>query len=132
MLEQFKKFAVRGNVIDLAIAVIMGGAFSKIVSSMVDDVMMPVLGIFVGGFDVSALSITVGDAVIKYGNFLQAVFDFLIVAGGIFMFIQALNKARSALEREEEVEPKAPPAPTKEQLLLEEIRDLLKEGRRSA
>lgn len=118
--------------IDLAIAVIMGGAFGKIVSSMVDDVMMPLLGIFVGGFDVSSLSVTFGEAVIRYGNFLQAVFDFLVVAIGIFLFIQALNKARAALEREQEEQPQTPPAPPKEQLLLEEIRDLLKEKRRSA
>lgn len=129
MLQEFKKFAMRGNVVDLAVAVIMGGAFGKIVSSMVDDIMMPVLGIFVGGFDVSALHVTVGDAVIRYGKFLQHIFDFLIVAFGIFMVIQAINRARAAFEREEEQKPQAPPAPTKEQLLLEEIRDLLKQQR---
>lgn len=132
MLQEFKKFAVRGNVMELAIAVIVGGAFSKIVSSLVDDVMMPVLGIFVGGFDVSALSMTVGEATVKYGNFLQTIIDFLIVAGSIFLFVQMLNKARAAFEREQEKQPKAPPAPSKEEQLLTEIRDLLKQRQPSS
>lgn len=131
MWQEFKKFAMRGNVVDLAVAVIVGGAFGKIVSSMVDDIMMPVLGMLVGGFDVSGLSVSVGEATIKYGKFLQTVFDFLIVSFGIFLFIQALTRARAAFEKEEEAKPAAPPAPSKEEVLLTEIRDLLKE-RRSA
>lgn len=132
MLQEFKKFAMRGNVLDLAVAVVMGGAFGKIVSSMVDDILMPILGILVGGFDVSGLSFTVGTAVVKYGHFLQTVLDFLFVAAGIFLFIKLIERAKAVFEKEEEEKPKSAPKPTKEQLLLEEIRDLLKGQRPSA
>lgn len=123
---------MRGNVLDLAVAVVMGGAFGKIVSSMVDDILMPFVGILMGGFDVSALQVTVGTAVVKYGAFMQSIIDFLFVAIGIFLFVKAINKAKSAFEKEEEKKPAPPPTPPKEQLLLEEIRDLLKEQRRSS
>lgn len=132
MLQEFKKFAMRGNVLDLAVAVVMGGAFGKIVSSLVDHILMPMVGILVGGFDVSNLSFRFGTAVVKYGMFLQSVIDFLFVAAGIFLFIKLIDRAKAVFEKEEEEKPKAPPKPTKEQLLLEEIRDLLKEQRRSA
>lgn len=134
VLNEFKKFAMRGNVIDLAVAVVIGASFNKIVSSLVDDIIMPVIGILVGRLDMSGLSVQVGDAVVRYGQFIQTVLDFLIIAFAIFMIVQAINRARAALERQEEIESakKPPPAPPKEQLLLEEIRDLLKEERRSA
>lgn len=129
MWNEFKKFAMRGNVLDLAVAVVMGGAFGKIVSSMVDNILMPLVGILVGGFDVSNLQFSVGEAIVSYGHFLQSVIDFLFVAAGIFLFIKAIERAKSVFEKEEEEKPKAPPAPPKEQVLLEEIRDLLKEQR---
>lgn len=117
---------------DLAVAVVMGGAFGKIVSSLVDHILMPLLGIIVGGFDVSDLHFTVGAAVVKYGLFLQSVIDFLFVAAGIFLFIKLIERAKAVFEKQEEEKPEAPPKLTKEQQLLEEIRDLLKEQRRSA
>lgn len=128
--NEFKKFAMRGNVVDLAVAVVIGAAFNKIVSSLVDDMIMPVIGILVGRLDMSGLSLQVGDAVVRYGKFLQTVLDFGIIAFAIFMFVQAINRARAALEREEQVEQakQTPPVPPKEQLLLEEIRDLLKQS----
>lgn len=125
MWQEFKKFAFKGNVLDLAIAVIIGAAFGKIVSSIVDDVIMPLLGILVGGLDFTTLEFTFNEATIRYGAFIQNVIDFLIIAFSIFVFIKALNK----LKRPEEEQPKAPPAPSKEEVLLTEIRDLLKEGR---
>lgn len=125
MWQEFKKFAFKGNVLDLAIAVIIGAAFGKIVSSIVDDVIMPLLGILVGGLDFTTLEFTFNEATIRYGAFIQNVIDFLIIAFSIFVFIKALNK----LKRPEEEQLKAPPAPSKEEVLLTEIRDLLKEGR---
>jgi large conductance mechanosensitive channel len=123
MMKEFKAFAMRGNVVDLAVAVIIGGAFGKIVASLVADVVMPIVGLLLGGVDFSGLSITVGDAVIKYGAFIQAIVDFLIIAWVIFLALKALNKVKKA-------EPPAAPAPPPPQeVLLTEIRDLLKKGR---
>ncbi len=122
LLSEFKSFAMRGNVVDLAVGVIIGGAFGAIVSSLVGDVIMPLLGILTGGLDFSGLSYQVGDAVIAYGKFIQAIFTFLIVAFAIFMLIKGLNASK---KKEAEV-PAAPPAPSKEELLLGEIRDILK------
>ncbi len=124
MWKEFRTFAFKGNVLDLAIAVIIGAAFGKIVSSVVDDLMMPLLGILVGGLDFTTLEWPVGDTAIKYGAFVQNVIDFLIIAFSIFVFIKVLNK----LKRPEEEQPTAAPTPSKEELLLTEIRDLLKEG----
>lgn len=124
MWAEFKKFALRGNVIDLAIGVIIGGAFGKIVTSLVNDVFMPILGLFVGGIDFKDLSITVGDATLRYGAFIQSVVDFVIIAFAIFVFVRAMNRSR---KKEEQKAPPAPPPPPKEQVLLEEIRDLLKQ-----
>src|SRR5690625_531980 len=121
---------MRGNVLDLAVAVIIGGAFGKIVSSLVDDILMPLVGILVGGLDVSELQVSVGSAVVTYGAFMQAILVFLFIAIGIFLFIQAVNRMKARFEKEEEETPEAPPAPPKEQLLLEEIRDLLKDQQR--
>ena len=127
-LKEFKTFAMKGNVMDMAVGVIIGGAFGKIVSSLVDDVLMPVIGMLTGGIDFKDLALTVGDANIKYGNFLQNVIDFLIIAFSIFIMIKAIN--RLIHKREEETKappaPPAPPAPSKEEQLLSEIRDILK------
>jgi large conductance mechanosensitive channel len=128
-LSEFKEFAMKGNVVDLAVGVIIGGAFGKIVSSFVADVVMPLLGLVVGGVNFSDMAITLKAAegeipavVLKYGAFLQTVFDFVIVALAIFLAIKAMNK----LKRKQEEAPVAPPAPSSETVLLTEIRDLLK------
>jgi large conductance mechanosensitive channel len=122
MLEEFKKFAMKGNVVDLAVAVVIGGAFGKIVSSLVNDIIMPLVGILTGGINYSNLSVTLGKATIQYGSFIQNVIDFVIIAFAIFMVIKALNK----LKKKEKEAPTEPPKPTKDQELLTEIRDLLK------
>lgn len=129
--NEFKQFAMRGNVVDLAVAVVVGAAFNKIVSSLVDDMLMPVIGILLGRLDLSGLHVRMGDAVVSYGSFLQTVLDFLIIAFAVFMLVRILNQTRAALEREAKAEEDAqpPPAPPKEQVLLEEIRDLLRELR---
>lgn len=121
MWSEFKKFALRGNVLDLAVGVIIGAAFGKIVSSVVDEIFMPLLGLLVGGIDLTGWSVTVGEATIQYGNFLQAVLDFFIVAFAIFIFIRYVNRLRA----KQEEAPAAPPPPPRTEVLLEEIRDLL-------
>lgn len=122
-LNEFKAFAMRGNVIDMAVGVIIGGAFGKIVSSMVDDILMPIIGVLTGGIDFKELAITIGAANIKYGMFIQNVIDFLIIAFCIFMLIKGIN----VLSRKKEEAPAAPAEPGNEEKLLMEIRDLLKE-----
>ncbi len=120
-VAEFKEFISRGNVIDLAVGVIIGGAFGKIITSIVDDVLMPLLGIVIGGLDFSNLSIKVGDATVKYGQFIQNVIDFLIVAACVFILVKVVSKFKKKEEASEE-------APKKDEtvVLLEEIRDLLK------
>jgi large conductance mechanosensitive channel len=120
-LQEFKKFAMKGNVIDLAVGVILGTAFGKIVTSLVQDVLTPVLGILMGGIKFTGLKIQVGKAVVLYGQFLQTVFDFLIVAFSIFMFIRFINRFKR--KEEEKVVEKI----DRSEELLTEIRDLLKE-----
>lgn len=129
LLQEFKAFAVKGNMIDMAVGIIIGAAFGKIVSSLVGDVIMPPLGMIIGGVDFSDLAITLKAAegetpavLLAYGKFIQTIIDFTIIAFAIFIGIKAINK----LKREEEAAPAAPPAPTKDQELLSEIRDLLK------
>ncbi|MEX0606184.1 MAG: large-conductance mechanosensitive channel protein MscL [Marinobacter sp.] len=129
MMSEFKEFAVRGNVVDLAVGIIIGVAFGKIVSSFVADVLMPPIGLLIGGVDFSNLSITLQAAsegaeavALRYGVFLQAVFDFVIIAFAVFIVVRMLNK----LKRKEVEAPAASVAPTVEEKLLEEIRDLLK------
>ncbi|WP_462379537.1 large-conductance mechanosensitive channel protein MscL [Pseudomonas sp. Marseille-QA0892] len=131
-VQEFKAFAMRGNVVDLAVGIIIGAAFGKIVSSFVGDIIMPPLGLLIGGVDFSDLAITLraaeGDTpavVLAYGRFIQTVVDFLIVAFAIFMVIKGMNRLRHK-EEAKPAEPAAPPAPTKEEVLLTEIRDLLK------
>jgi len=124
MWSEFKKFALKGNVLDLAIGVIIGAAFGKIVSSLVADVIMPVVGLLMGGIDLKDMELPLnGNAAFKYGSFLQTVIDFFIISFSIFLFVKALNR----FKRKEEAKPAEPPAPSKEELLLTEIRDLLKQ-----
>ncbi len=129
MLKEFKDFVMRGNVVDMAVGIIIGAAFGKIVSSFVGDVIMPPIGVLLGGVDFSSLAFivqqAVGDApavVISYGKFVQSLVDFTIVAFAIFMAVKAIN----SLKKKEESAPAAPPEPSKEEVLLAEIRDLLK------
>lgn len=130
MIQEFKKFAMRGNVVDMAVGIVIGVAFGKIVSSFVADVVMPPIGLIIGGVDFSNLAITLkeatGDAAavtISYGKFIQTVFDFLIVAFAVFMVVKGMN----SLKKKEEEAPAKPPEPSKEEALLAEIRDILKQ-----
>lgn len=130
VLKELKEFMMRGNVVDMAVGVIVGGAFGKIVSSLVSDIIMPPIGVVLGGVNFSDLKVTlkeaVGDAAavtINYGSFVQTVFDFVIIASAIFFAIKGINM----LQKKKEEAPAAPPAPTKEETLLTEIRDLLKD-----
>ncbi len=125
MIKEFKAFISRGNVIDLAVGVIIGGAFGKIVSSLVNDVLMPLIGIIFGGLKFTELKVTVGEASITYGLFIQSVVDFFIISLCIFLIIKLINKFRKKKEAETAKAPE-PPAPSKEELLLTEIRDILK------
>lgn len=134
MFKEFKDFAMKGNVVDLAVAVIIGGAFGKIVSSFVNDIIMPPIGVLLGGADFKDLTYTLKEAyvseegvemaavVLSYGNFIQNVVDFLIIAFVIFLAIKGINSTK----KKKEEAPAAPPAPPKTEVLLEEIRDLLK------
>jgi large conductance mechanosensitive channel len=121
MLKEFKEFIDRGNVIDLAVAVIIGGAFGAIIASLVDDIIMPIIGAILGGLDFSSLSIQVGDAMINYGNFIQATVIFVIIAFVLFLVIRSYNRLQKA-----EPAPEAPPEPSAEEALLAEIRDILR------
>ena len=124
--KEFKEFISKGNVMDMAIGVIIGGAFGKIVTSLVNDVLMPLLGIITGGIDFTTLSVKVGEAELMYGNFIQAIIDFLIIALCIFFITKAIAKAGEKLKKKQAEEAAAAPAgPTSEELLTE-IRDLLK------
>lgn len=132
IIKEFKEFAMRGSVIDLAVGVVIGGAFGKIVSSLVDDIIMPPIGLLTGGVDFSKLKYVIVEAnaqggveevALKYGNFINVIIQFLIIAFCIFMVIKALN----SLKKKEEVSTTpAPEVPTKEEILLSEIRDILK------
>lgn len=121
-IKEFRTFVSRGNVIDLAVGVIIGSAFSAITTSLVNDIVMPVLGIFTSQITMSDLSVTVGGAMITYGNFIQAVLNFLVMSFIVFCMVKAINR----FHKKEEA-PKAPPKPSNEEVLLTEIRDLLKE-----
>jgi len=123
-IQEFKEFAMKGNVMDMAVGVIIGGAFGKIVSSLVDNVLMPIIGILTGGLDFTALSAKVGEATVNYGLFIQNVIDFIIIAFCIFLMIKAMN--RLTRKKAEPEAPAAAPEPTAEEKLLSEIRDLLK------
>jgi len=126
-IKEFKEFAMKGNVMDMAVGVIIGGAFGKIVSSLVDDVLMPAIGMVTGNVDFTSLVCKIGEgegaAVLKYGTFIQNIIDFLIIAFCIFLMIKGMNK----LNKKKEEEPAPAPEPSAEEKLLGEIRDLLKE-----
>lgn len=137
MMSEFKQFAMRGNVVDMAVGIVIGGAFGKIVSSFVGDVIMPLVGMLVGGVDFTNLAITLKQAVVaadgtettpavmlNYGSFIQTIFDFIIIAFAIFMVIRAMNR----LKKKEEEAPAAPPEPSDEVKLLTEIRDSLRKS----
>jgi large conductance mechanosensitive channel len=130
IVKEFREFAIKGNVVDMAVGIVIGAAFGKIVSSLVSDVITPPIGYLIGGVDFKGLTASLpplleGQAAVdvRYGMFLQSLFDFLIVALAIFMAVKAINRMR----RREEVAPPPPPALPREQVLLEEIRDLLKQ-----
>jgi large conductance mechanosensitive channel len=132
--KEFKEFAMKGNVVDMAVGIVIGAAFGKIVTSLVTDVLMPPLGYVIGGIDFTALKITMpvmvegqAAATIRYGTFIQSIFDFIIVAFAIFLAIKAINRMRR--KEPEPAAPAVPPPPPREQVLLEEIRDLLKQNR---
>lgn len=125
-LSEFKSFIARGNVIDMAVGVIIGGAFGKIVTSIVNDILMPVIGAIIGGIDFTNLSLKIGEATITYGNFIQNVIDFLIIAACIFFIVKIIEKITKKAEKEEVVEEVKKDEKIQ---LLEEIRDLLKENK---
>jgi large conductance mechanosensitive channel len=132
MIQEFKSFAMKGNVADMAVGIIIGAAFGKIVSSLVNDVIMPPLGLLIGGVDFSNLGVTLRSAadgapavMLKYGVFINTIIDFIIVALAIFLLVRGMN----ALRKKQEEAPAAPPAPSKQEVLLGEIRDLLKAGK---
>jgi large conductance mechanosensitive channel len=129
MLDEFKAFAIKGNMIDMAVGIVIGGAFGKIVSSIVNDILMPPIGLLLGGVNFTDLKVvmkaateTVPAVTWNYGSFIQALVDFLIIAFAIFMLIKGIN----SMKKKEEAAPAPPPAPSKEETLLTEIRDLLK------
>lgn len=122
-MSEFKTFIARGNVMDMAVGVIIGGAFSSITNSLINDIVMPILGVFTSSVSFADLSVSVGPAVIAYGNFIQAVFNFLIMAFVVFCLVKALN---SFHKKKEAAPPPPPPGPSAEEQLLTEIRDLLK------
>jgi large conductance mechanosensitive channel len=129
VLKEFRDFSVKGNMIDMAVGIIIGAAFGKLITSLVGDIIMPPLGQLIGGVNFSELKMTIGSpipgkepATLNYGNFIQTAFDFMIVALAIFMVVKAIN----SMKRKQAAAPVTPPAPTKDQMLLTEIRDLLK------
>lgn len=139
MLNEFKKFISKGNVVDLAVGVVVGGAFSKIVSSLVNDIIMPLIGVIIGGIDFTNLSLKVGEATINYGMFIQNIIDFLIISFCIFLVVKALNtlddmtkKKLEKLKKEEKAEKKEEEKVSEEILLLREINNSLKKQNKNA
>lgn len=130
IISEFKDFISRGNVVDLAVGVIVGGAFSKIVTSLVNDVLTPLIGIVLGGVDFSSLSLDIKSAKIMYGSFIQNIIDFLIIASCVFLFVKVINTL-SKKNKKEEVKVKEEPKKSDDILLLEEIRDLLKDNKKT-
>jgi len=130
-ISEFKTFVSRGNVLDLAVGVVVGGAFSKIVTSLVNDIITPLIGVVIGGKDFSGLSLKIGDSTIAYGSFIQNIIDFIIIAFCIFVFIKFINQF-FIKKKEEESKKEEPQKKTDEALLLEEIRDLLKKEKKSS
>ena len=130
MLKEFREFISKGNVLDLAVGVVMGSAFSGIVTSLVNDIIMPLVGLLIGGIDFSGMHATVGDASITYGNFIQNIVNFLIIALSIFMFIKFINRISKKVKKEEEKEAEEKVDPQTK--LLEEIRDELKKSNKKS
>ena len=126
MLKEFRDFILRGNVLDLAVAVVIGAAFTAIVNSFVGDIIMPIIGALIGGIDLSSLSITIGSAVISYGNFLQALINFLLIGLTLFLLIKTINRLQKPLAKPKAETPPVPVTP-EDIVLLREIRDLLKQ-----
>ena len=129
-INEFKEFISKGNVLDLAVGVIIGGAFQKIVTSLVNDIFMPLLGIVIGGLDFSSLTLKFRDATINYGLFIQNIIDFLLMAFCIFIIIKVFNNLRNKIDKKEEEKALVKPVKSNEEILLEEIRDLLKENKK--
>ena len=127
-LKEFKEFISKGNIVDMAIGVIIGSAFGKIVTSLVNDIFMPIIGVIIGGLDFSNLTIKVSDVTIRYGVFIQNVVDFLIISFCIFIMVKVVNKIT---HKDKEEKKPVPPKKTNEEKLLEEIRDLLKNNKES-
>jgi large conductance mechanosensitive channel len=125
MIQEFKDFIARGNVMDMAVGIIMGAAFTAIVTSLVDDLVNPLLGLIIGGIDFSALSFGLMDAQFMYGNFINAVIKFVIIAWVVFLLVKGVNRMRAMADKPKEKAPEAPKGPTQEELLME-IRDALK------
>lgn len=130
IFAEFKEFIARGNVVDLAVGVIVGSAFGKIVTSLVNDILMPIIGVILGGIDFTNLTLKFKDATIYYGNFIQNIIDFLIVAFCIFIFVKTINAITKKTKKKEEKE-ETPPAKSDETIILEEIRDLLKKNKKT-
>lgn len=127
-ISEFREFIQNGNVMDMAVGVIVGAAFKSIIDSVVNDILMPIVGIFAGADSFSSLSLEVGGAVITYGNFISAIVNFLILSFVLFLIVKAMNKMKSLQKKKEkEAEEEKPAEPTKEEVLLTEIRDLLKQ-----
>ena len=125
MMKEFKEFISRGNVMDMAVGIIIGGAFTAIVGSLVADIITPIIGMILGGVNFSELAVTVGSAQLTYGNFIQAIINFLIIAWVVFMLVKSMNKMKKK-EEEKPAEPEAPAEPPEDIVLLREIRDSLK------
>lgn len=129
IVDEFKTFISKGNVIDMAVGIIIGTAFTKIVNSLVTDVLTPVISLLTGKVNFSTLAVKINEELsITYGNFIQAVIDFLIIAIVVFVMIKSINTAKARFERKKEEAPAEPPKPSQEEILLAEIRDLLKEN----
>ena len=125
-VEEFKAFAMKGNVLDLAVAVVIGAAFGKIVSSLVTDIIMPIVGLLMGGVNFTGLSYKLADATVTYGVFVQSIIDFIIVAVAIFIMVKAINKSQKIVDKPKEAVAEAPKEPSEEVKLLREIRDSLR------
>ncbi len=127
---EFKKFIARGNVLDMAVGIIIGSAFTKIVTSLVNDIITPILSIITGKVNLTDLKLVISDELsLTYGNFIQSVIDFLIIAFVVFVMVSAINKFHDKLKKKEEEKPEEPPKPSREEELLAEIRDILKENK---
>jgi large conductance mechanosensitive channel len=127
-ITEFKQFAIRGNVIDLAVAVVIGTAFGKITSSLVDNIIMPMLGILLGGINLNTYTLSVGESTISYGTFAQAIIEFTLIALAVFVLVKVINKVKQALAFAQEQKAAEPQLPSEEVLLLRDIKELLQQS----